>query len=86
MRPEGVVTVLWTRSELIALREAIEITPNFEGRQEVRDFLRVAVRAPRVKPLELDPGDRRAALGPARAGRPRDGDGAGKAPTGRPRP
>jgi len=55
MRPEGVVTVLWTRSELIALREAIEITPNFEGRQEVRDCLRIAVRAPRVKPLELDP-------------------------------
>ena len=49
------MTVLWTRAELIALREAIEATPNFDGRQEVRDFLRIAVRAPRVKPLELDP-------------------------------
>ena len=46
--------MLWTRAELIALREAIEITPNFEGRQEVRDFLREAVRAPRMKPLELE--------------------------------
>ena len=46
--------MLWTRAELIALREAIEITPNFEGRQEVRDFLRAAVRAPRMKQLELD--------------------------------
>lgn len=48
------MTVLWTRAELIALREAIEITPNFEGRQEVRDLLRDAVRAPRTKPLELE--------------------------------
>ncbi len=54
MRSEGIVTVLWTRAELIALREAIEITPNFDGRQAVRDVLRIAVRAPRVKPLELD--------------------------------
>ena len=51
---EGVVRVLWTRAELIALREAIEVTPNFEGRQEVRDILRVAVRAPRILPLELE--------------------------------
>ena len=46
--------MLWTRAELIALREAIEITPNFEGRQEVREFLRDAVRAPRMGPLELE--------------------------------
>jgi len=52
--PEGVISVLWTRAELIALREAIEITPNFEVRQEVRDVLKNAVRAPRMKPLELD--------------------------------
>ena len=30
------------------------MTPNFEGRQEVRDILRVAVRAPRIVPLELE--------------------------------
>ena len=51
---EGVVRVLWTRAELIALREAVEITPNFEGRQDVRDILRVAVRAPRMTELALD--------------------------------
>jgi hypothetical protein len=51
---EGVVRVLWTRAELIALREAVEITPNFEGRQEAREILRVAVRAPRMTELALD--------------------------------
>jgi hypothetical protein len=56
MRPEGAVRVRWTRAELIALREAIEVTPNFEGRQAARDILRVAVRAPRVRELELEPG------------------------------
>ena len=30
------------------------MTPNFEGRQEVRDFFRVAVRAHRLGALELD--------------------------------
>ena len=48
--------VLWTRAELIALREAIEVTPNFEGRQDARDIFRLAVRSPRVRPLELEPG------------------------------
>jgi hypothetical protein len=56
MRPEGAVRVLWTRAELIALREAIEVTPNFEGRQDARDILRLAVRAPRVRELELERG------------------------------
>ena len=54
MRPEGVVRVLWTRAELLALREAIEVTPNFEGRQDVRDTFRMAVRAPRMGEVELD--------------------------------
>ena len=30
------------------------MTPNFEGRQELRDFFRVAVRAHRIGALELD--------------------------------
>jgi hypothetical protein len=51
---DPVVRVLWTRAELIALREAIEVTPNFEGRQDAREMLRIAVRAPRVGALELD--------------------------------
>jgi hypothetical protein len=39
---------------LLALREAIEVTPNFEGRQEVRDTFRIAVRAHRIGEVELD--------------------------------
>ena len=35
MRPAATVRVQWTRAELLALREAIEVTPNFEGRQDV---------------------------------------------------
>ena len=54
MRPAAVVRVQWTRAEVLALREAIEVTPNFEGRQEMRDFFRVAVRAHRMNALELD--------------------------------
>jgi hypothetical protein len=47
MRHEGVVRVRWTRAELTAIREAIEVTPNFEGRLEVREILRDAFRSPR---------------------------------------
>jgi hypothetical protein len=54
MRPAAQVRVQWTRAELLAIREAIEVTPNFEGRQELRDFFRVAARAHRVTALELD--------------------------------
>lgn len=46
--------VRWTRAELLALREAIEVTPNFEGRQDVRDTFRMAVRAHRIGEVELD--------------------------------
>jgi hypothetical protein len=55
MRPAATVRVQWTRAELLALREAIEVTPNFEGRQEVRDLFRIAVRAHRIGAVELDP-------------------------------
>ena len=54
MRPAATVRVKWTRAELLALREAIEVTPNFEGRQELRDFFRTAVRAHRLSCLELE--------------------------------
>lgn len=54
MRPAATVRVKWTRTELLAIREAIEVTPNFEGRQELRDFFRAAVRAHRLGTLELD--------------------------------
>ena len=54
MRPAAVVRVQWTRTELLALREAIEVTPNFDGRQDVRDIFRKAVHAHRVCEVELD--------------------------------
>jgi hypothetical protein len=45
MRCEGDVRIKLSRAELTAAREAIELTPHFEGRREVRDTLRGAVRA-----------------------------------------
>lgn len=48
MRHEGVVRVRWTRAELTAIREALEVTPNFEGRLEAREVLRLALRSPRL--------------------------------------
>ena len=44
MRCEGDVQIKLSRAELTAAREAIELTPHFEGRREVRDTLRGAVR------------------------------------------
>ena len=53
MRHEGVVRVRWTRTELTAIREAIEVTPNFEGRLEVRDILRDALRSRSLRPGDI---------------------------------
>jgi len=50
----GIVRVLWTRAELISLREAIEVTPNFDRRQEAREMLAVALHSPRIVALELE--------------------------------
>jgi hypothetical protein len=47
MRHEGEVWVRLSRAELTAMREAVELTPNFEGRLVVRDTLRAAVRTRR---------------------------------------
>ena len=54
MRHEGVVRVRWTRTELAAVREAIEVTPNFEGRLEAREILRHAYRSPRGGDIEFE--------------------------------
>jgi hypothetical protein len=51
---DGVIVVAWTRAELAAVREAIEITPLFEGRAEARDIVRSALRAPRVGAVTLE--------------------------------
>jgi len=54
MRHEGEVRVRWTRAELTAIREAIEVTPNFEGRLEAREILRAAFRSPRAGDITLE--------------------------------
>lgn len=43
--PSDEVRITWSRAELTAIRESIELTPYFDGRPEVRDILRKAVRA-----------------------------------------
>ena len=53
MGTEGVVQIRWTRAEFAAVREAIEITPLFEGRADVRATIRQALRANRTT-VELD--------------------------------
>jgi hypothetical protein len=40
----GEVRITWSRAEVRAVREAVELTPNFEGRLGVRDVIRTAVR------------------------------------------
>jgi hypothetical protein len=54
MRHEGEVRVAWNRAELTAIREALEVTPNFIGRLEARELLRAAHRSPRHKPVEFE--------------------------------
>jgi hypothetical protein len=49
MRHEGEIRIGLSRAQLIALREAVELTPHFDGRPEVRDTLRAAVRARNAK-------------------------------------
>ena len=39
-----VIRVAWTRAEISAMREAVELTPYFEGRPDVRDTIREALR------------------------------------------
>jgi hypothetical protein len=43
--PVGAVRISWSRAEVRAVREAVELTPNFEGRLDVRDLIRAAVRS-----------------------------------------
>ena len=46
--------VSWNRAELTAIREAIEVTPNFIGRLDAREVLRLALKSPRHKPVEFE--------------------------------
>lgn len=59
MELEGGIHVKWTRAELVAVREAIEITPRFEGRAEVRQTIRRTLQANRrLVTLDLTLGER----------------------------
>lgn len=50
------VQIPLTRAELVAVKEAIEITPLFDGRAEARDTVRAALHDRRRAPLALDGG------------------------------
>jgi hypothetical protein len=55
------VRIAWTRAELTAVKETVELTPRFDGRDEVRKALRAALRpgrAPRPITLELEVAER----------------------------
>jgi hypothetical protein len=54
MRHEGDVRVSWTRAELTAIREALEVTPNFDGRLDAREVVRLALRAPRIRDVTFE--------------------------------
>lgn len=47
MENEREMTVKWTRAEIVAVREALEVTPLFDGRADVRATVRAALRANR---------------------------------------
>ena len=47
MGTEGVLRIKWTRAEFSAVREAIELTPLFDGRADVGAPLRQALKANR---------------------------------------
>jgi hypothetical protein len=45
------VNVVLTRTELVALKETIELTPGFQGRTQVRDAIQRLLRLRRPSPL-----------------------------------
>jgi hypothetical protein len=48
------VSISWTRAELEAVREAIEVTPCFDGRADARTLVREAARARRIEPVVIE--------------------------------
>ena len=50
----GVMSVELTRTELVALKETIELTPVFEGRSEARTAIREVLRERRPAPLRIE--------------------------------
>jgi hypothetical protein len=54
MRYEGEVRVRWSWAELTAVREALEVTPLFAGRDELRTALRRRPSALQGKSVKID--------------------------------
>lgn len=54
MRYEGEVRIRWSWAELQAVREAVELTPAFAGREEARAVLRRRPRTGHVRDVKLD--------------------------------
>jgi hypothetical protein len=54
MRYQGEVRVGWSRTELTAVREAMEVTPLFAGRSEVREIIRQRLRKGRRTDVTFD--------------------------------
>ena len=54
MRYEGELRVRWSWAELAAVRESIELTPSFAGRDELRATLRRRPRRSQGKEVKLD--------------------------------
>jgi len=52
-RASGLVSVALTRTELVALRETIELTPMFNGRDEIRNAIREVLGGRGSRPLPL---------------------------------
>jgi hypothetical protein len=48
------IEISWSRAELLTVKEAIDLTPYFEGRTEVRDTVRRAVRPGHFAEVSLD--------------------------------
>ena len=54
MRYEGDIRIPWSWAELVAVRESIELTPSFAGREELRRHLRRRPRAGHMRAVKLD--------------------------------
>ena len=54
MRYEGEIRVRWSWAELIAVRESLELTPLFAGRDELRVKLRRRPNAVQGRGVKLD--------------------------------
>jgi hypothetical protein len=54
MRYEGEIGIRWSWAELSAVRESIELTPSFAGRDEVRAALRRRPRRGNRREIKLD--------------------------------